>query len=167
MADLTSARRTCVVTLYRQTTLPVMDLTDVTASGLLAFLASTIEIAVAISIACLPFLRALWKGAASSRQGGSGGGSHHFNSGGSSGLNFGRKSLKSDGFGQLPDDSSEIRLHPIERKRHDATCKISADTGAMDEEAYSGAETGLVVKVETEWNVESMPAGTSQQRGGH
>lgn len=163
MSDFASAGRTCVVTLYRQTTLPVMDLTDVTSSGLLAFLASTIEIAVAIVIACLPFLRPLCWGAASSRHGGSGGSSnYHIDV--SSGRNFGRKSLKSEGFGQLTNASSEIRLHPIDRSRQDTTCNISADTRTMDEEVHTGAERGLVVKVETRWNVESLPAGTSQQQ---
>jgi len=102
--------RTCVVTLYRQTTLGYMDLKDITASGLLAFLASTIEIAVAICIACLPFLRALW-GSISSQRGGS---SNNYDSCGSRGLTNGRRTLKSDGFGHLPDDSSEIRLQPME-----------------------------------------------------
>lgn len=102
--------RTCVVTLYRQTTLGNLDLTDITASGLLAFLASTIEIAVAICIACLPFLRALW-GSMSSQRGGS---SNNYDSCGSKGLKNGRRTLKSDGFGHLPDDSSEIRLQPME-----------------------------------------------------
>ncbi|KAJ0104026.1 hypothetical protein J7T55_009691 [Diaporthe amygdali] len=101
---------TCVVTLYRQTTLGNMDLTDITSSGLLAFLASTIEIAVAICIACLPFLRALW-GSLSSQRGGS---SNNYESCGSRGLANGRRTLKSDGFGHLPDDSSEIRLQPVE-----------------------------------------------------
>ncbi|KAH8742939.1 integral membrane protein [Diaporthe sp. PMI_573] len=100
---------TCVVTLYRQTTLGDMDLKDITASGLLAFLASTIEIAVAICIACLPFLRALW-GSISSQRGGS---SNNYDSCGSRGLTNGRRTLKSDGFGHLPDDSSEIRLQPL------------------------------------------------------
>lgn len=103
------ANRTCVVTLYRQTTLGNMDLNDITASGLLAFLASTIEIAVAIGIACLPFLRALW-GSMSTQRGGS---SKNYDSCGSKGLASGRRTLKSDGFGHLPDDSSEIRLQPM------------------------------------------------------
>lgn len=102
--------RTCVVTLYRQTTLGDLDLTDITSSGLLAFLASTIEIAVAICIACLPFLKALW-GSISSQRGGS---SNHYDSCESRALKNGRRTLKSDGFGHLPDDSSEIRLQPME-----------------------------------------------------
>ena len=87
-----------------------MDLNDITASGLLAFLASTIEIAVAICIACLPFLRALW-GSISSQRGSS---SNNYDSCESRALKNGRRTLKSDGFGHLPDDDSEIRLQPIQ-----------------------------------------------------
>lgn len=180
------------MTLYRQTTLPVMDLTDVTSSGLLAFLASTIEIAVSISIACLPFLRAIWKattgrgsGASDSsfnnRYGHSGLSSsknHQYSSrrsgvgGGSSGANslgFGHRSLKSDGFGPLPDDSSEIQLRTVHTESavpgQDTKITANASNTVGDEEAgfavhgrSRGGSGGLVVKVETMWNVETSPA---------
>lgn len=188
---------TCVVTLYRQTTLPRMDLTDVTSSGLLAFLASTIEIAVAISIACLPFLRALWrasscKGSSSNTYqnssgyaGGGGGGGYYgsgYGGGGGSSRGAGRsgggvsvsfsrgtRSPKSDGFGHLADDSSEIQLRPVVGGEgslgQDTTIFAGARAGAAaaavgdeddDEVAYAGAgKGGLVVKVETRWDVET------------
>lgn len=165
------------MTLYRQTTLPGMDLTDVTSSGLLAFLASTIEIAVAISIACLPFLRALWRASSGGRgKGSSSSNNYHHGSGyaggGSSGLNFGRgaRSPKTDGFGHLPDDSSEIQLRPVAEGARGQGTKISADGSAVtglgdEEEAYAGAgKGGLVVKVETRWDVETSPAGLPQIR---
>lgn len=179
------------MTLYRQTTLPVMDLTDVTSSGLLAFLASTIEIAVSISIACLPFLRAIWKASTGRGSGASGSSfnnryghsglssskNHHYSSrsgggGGGSGANslgFSHRSHKSDGFGPLPDDSSEIQLRSVhtEPTVPGQDTKITADASATagDEEAgfavhgrSRGGSGGLVVKVETVWNVETSPA---------
>lgn len=110
MTAIDRVTKTCVVTLYRQTTPGKIDLTDITASGLLAFLVCTIEIAVAICIACLPFMRALW-GSMSSQRGGS---SNNYDSCGSRGLANGRRRLKIDGFGHIRDDSSEIRLRPID-----------------------------------------------------
>lgn len=204
------------MTLYRQTTLPVMDLTDVTSSGLLAFLASTIEIAVSISIACLPFLRAIWRASAGQGSGGSGssfanrygphsgtslsgknvhqystrsgtgasgggvGGNNRGSSNGGLG-GFGHRSLKSDGFSPLPDDSSEIQLRSIHHHQVEPTqapgqgaTKITAEAGGAaagndDLEAgfagvhhhgrgRGGSGGGLVVRVETVWNVETSPA---------
>lgn len=158
-----------------------MDLTDVTSSGLLAFLASTIEIAVAISIACLPFLRALWR--ASSTKGFSSSNNnhyHHHGSGsggvdrsGASGHHFSLgasgRSPKSDGFGHLPDDSSEIQLRPVGLGEGPVGQDTRIFAGASspgvgggheeeeeEEEAYAGVgKRGLVVKVETRWDVET------------
>lgn len=127
------SNRTCVVTLYRQTTLPSMDLTDVTSSGLLAFLASTIEIAIAISIACLPFLRALWH-RGSSHHGGS---SNNYEMSGSSGAKHGKRLMKSDGFGHLPGDS-ESRLQHVEH--YNPNTQISAAATGTDEEGWAGTE---------------------------
>ena len=45
-----------------QTLLPALDATNPTGTGLLAFLFSTVEIGVAVSLACVPFLRPLFRG---------------------------------------------------------------------------------------------------------
>lgn len=51
--------RTCAISIYRQITLPGLDFRDMTYTGLLATLFSALEPAVAITLACIPYLRPL------------------------------------------------------------------------------------------------------------
>lgn len=153
-----------------------MDLNDVTYSGLLAFLASTIEIAVAISIACLPFLRVLWRSSPANSTKGSSANNYHLGSGGfgseyarpGSALHFCRGSRRheSEGFGHLRDDSSEIQLRPVAEGQIGQDTRISAGPNAVASDEEAGykcpGKGGLVVKVETRWDVESSPAGVAK-----
>lgn len=52
--------RTWVITIYRQTTLPGLDFTNMTHDGVLATLLSGLEPSVAIVLACIPLLRPLF-----------------------------------------------------------------------------------------------------------
>ncbi|KAB5513518.1 integral membrane protein [Coniochaeta sp. 2T2.1] len=53
---------TCAVSIYRQATLPHLYFEDMTYTGVLAIILSGIEPAVALSLACVPFLRPLVTG---------------------------------------------------------------------------------------------------------
>lgn len=124
---------TCGVTIFRQTLLPHLDATNPTGTGMLAFLFSTVEIGVAVSLACVPFLRPLFRGTF-----GSSNGSNKANnsSGGYILSNSHPKRVRrSQGFDELNDNASEIPLHTVD-----------------------GSPQDIAVKVETTWKVESAPA---------
>ena len=120
-----------------------MDAANPTGTGLLAFLFSTVEIGVAVSLACVPFLRPLFRGTF---------GSSNRSRPEASGYKFsgkGDKPTRSQGFDELPDDASEIQLHPVN----------GAPAPALP--APQRRPTGGGVKVETSWRVEER--GISQQ----
>lgn len=103
---LTCLYRTCAVTIYRQVTLPHLYFEDMTYTGVLATILTGIEPAVALSLACVPFLKPLI-----SRNGGSTDASSPYAS----------RIMRSKGqagsatrpFKELQDDSSEIQLQPL------------------------------------------------------
>ncbi|ETS84625.1 hypothetical protein PFICI_02650 [Pestalotiopsis fici W106-1] len=126
---------TCAVTIYRQTLLPSLDNANPTGTGLLAFLFSTVEIAVAVSLACVPFLRPLFRGTF----GGSSADNSKYKTDASYAFsNKGTKAHHSQGFKELEDDGSEIQLQPVDLERE------------------------IGVTVETTWKVE--PAGGDTAR---
>ncbi|KAF3019292.1 hypothetical protein E8E14_007980 [Neopestalotiopsis sp. 37M] len=105
---------TCAVTIYRQTLLPSLDNANPTGTGLLAFLFSTVEIAVAVSLACVPFLRPLFRGTF----GGSSADNSKYKTDRSYAFsNRGTKANRSQGFKELEDDGSEIQLQPVDPER--------------------------------------------------
>ncbi|KAK8076145.1 hypothetical protein PG994_003417 [Apiospora phragmitis] len=104
---------TCAVTIYRQTLIPSLDATNPTGSGLLAYLFSTVEVGVAVSLACVPFLRPLFRGTLGST-------SDRSRSTTDSGFNFSKKRSsrrskpRNQGFNELGDsEGSEIQLSPV------------------------------------------------------
>lgn len=102
---------TCAVTIYRQTLLPSLDATNPTGTGLLAFLFSTVEIGVAVSLACVPFLRPLFRGTfgSSNRSNPTPGSAYAFSKKGT-----GSSKPRSQGFNELGDDGgSDIQLSPV------------------------------------------------------
>ncbi|KAK8091845.1 hypothetical protein PG997_002206 [Apiospora hydei] len=98
---------TCAVTIYRQTLLPSLDATNPTGTGLLAFLFSTVEIGVAVSLACVPFLRPLFRGTfgSSNRSHPSPESAYSYSKKGS-----GSSKPRSQGFNEL---GSDIQLSPV------------------------------------------------------
>lgn len=135
--------RTCGVTIFRQTLLPGLDATNPTGTGLLAFLFSTVEIGVAVSLACVPFLRPLFRGTF---------GSSNRSRPEASDYKFSSKNDKpprSQGFDELPDDASEIQLRAV---------RAAATPPPPPQQRIS---PGGGVKVETTWRVEER--GISQQ----
>ncbi|KAF2204466.1 hypothetical protein GQ43DRAFT_446691 [Delitschia confertaspora ATCC 74209] len=115
MALLSIGIMTWVITIYRQTTLPGLDFTDMTYDGVLATLLSGLEPAVAIVLACIPLLRPLFgshklKENTSSKYG--------YRSGGGSEL-YSKKGMTKSGnreFQELEDDNddsgSQVELKP-------------------------------------------------------
>ncbi|KAK8057257.1 hypothetical protein PG996_011194 [Apiospora saccharicola] len=102
---------TCAVTIYRQTLLPSLDATNPTGTGLLAFLFSTVEIGVAVSLACVPFLRPLFRGTfGSSNRSETPGSAYAYSKKGT-----GSSKPRSQGFAELGDEggASEIQLSPV------------------------------------------------------
>ncbi|KAI1844735.1 hypothetical protein JX266_009191 [Neoarthrinium moseri] len=121
---------TCAVTIFRQTLLPHLDAANPTGTGLLAFLFSTVEIAVAVSLACVPFLRPFFK----STFGSENRSKYQADTSSYSYSNKGTKNHRSQGFNELEDDGSEIQLQPVDPARD------------------------IAVKVETTWKIESRGA---------
>lgn len=142
------SHRTCGVTIFRQTLLPGLDATNPTGTGLLAFLFSTVEIGVAVSLACVPFLRPLFRGTF---------GSSNRSRPEASGYKFsskGDKPSRSQGFDELADDASEIQLHPVGGA---APAPVTPATPQKHQRHLTNGG----VKVETTWRVEER--GISQQ----
>lgn len=136
LANLEISHRTCAVTIYRQCLLPSLDATNPTGTGLLAFLFSTVEIAVAVSLACVPFLRPFFRGTF----GGSSADNSKYKTNASYAFsNQGTKVHRSRGFKELDDENgSEVQLQPVDPERE------------------------IGVKVETSWTVE--PIGSEPPR---
>ncbi|KAI4592690.1 hypothetical protein KJ359_010592 [Pestalotiopsis sp. 9143b] len=124
---------TCAVTIYRQCLLPSLDATNPTGTGLLAFLFSTVEIAVAVSLACVPFLRPFFRGTF----GGSSADNSKYKTNASYAFsNTGTKVYRSRGFKELDDNNgSEVQLQPVDPERE------------------------IGVKVETSWTVDPVGSG--------
>src|SRR4051794_10623647 len=93
--------RTCAVTIYRQVTLPHLHFEDMTYTGVLATILTGMEPSIALSLACIPFLRPLVKrGALGSTGTDSRYASHTLGSKGPTG---------SQGFKDISDNSSEVQ----------------------------------------------------------
>lgn len=111
--------RTTAVSIYRQCTLNGMDFADMTHSGLFATLFSALEPPVAISLACVPYLRTILGGRwAASRS--------KFGYTHDSGPGFSKSGNRLAGSQPLEsrDDDSEVHLRPmravaVEGGRHD------------------------------------------------
>ncbi|KAL8330144.1 hypothetical protein RB597_005452 [Gaeumannomyces tritici] len=113
----------CGITVYRQITLQGLNFLDMPHSGLLATLLSGVEPSVALTLACVPLLRPLWRGGRSSDGSTGASGSGYKRSGEGSGLGFGSKGSKKHrqpGLETLAmttsDDSSDLQLQPLDDK---------------------------------------------------
>ncbi|KAH8655219.1 hypothetical protein BX600DRAFT_482824 [Xylariales sp. PMI_506] len=132
---------TCAITIYRQTTLPSLEFTDMTYSGLLATVLSGIEPTVAIIVACVPFLRPIFGGKGDSKS------SSNYNLSQSGHIGFSKKARSSNNsrnrqFEEIDDDSSDIQLRPVNgehKKQNPAFGRGSGDKG--------------FITVETQWEI--------------
>ncbi|KAK1834593.1 hypothetical protein QBC39DRAFT_252092 [Podospora conica] len=95
---------TCAVTIYRQITLPHLHFEDMTYTGVLATVLTGMEPSIALSLACIPFLRPLVRGALGSSAADSRYASHAL---GSKNLGGSRP------FKEMSDDASEVQLQPM------------------------------------------------------
>lgn len=124
--------------MYRQSLLPKLDVNNQTGSGVLVYLLTAVEIAVATALACVPFLRPLFKGMFGSTNDRS---NYNNNpSGYASGYAFSTKGTKNwaqSGFDELKDDSSVIQLKKV------------AST-------LQGVTSETAVRIDTTWEVESQ-----------
>ncbi|KAJ4302526.1 hypothetical protein N0V88_002675 [Collariella sp. IMI 366227] len=131
---------TCAVTIYRQAKLPHLYFEDMTYIGILATMFTGIEPAVALSLACVPFLRPLIRGnldaSRSDNQYASGALSNGTSWGGS-------RALK-----ELNDHSSEIQLRPVEIE----ALKYEAEVGPGQKQTPENEGAILVSK---RWDVVS------------
>lgn len=137
-----SFTRTCAISIYRQVTLPHMEFSDMTHSGLLSILFSDLEPPVSISLACIPHLRPLlgnsW--AASNTTG--------YNASAEKGFSSkpGGRNGGSRLFETLKDDS-EVELQPAKGRV------------TVESTQYPGSERGKpaqdAIRVERRWEVTS------------
>lgn len=98
--------RTCAIPIYRQASLPHLYFEDMTYSGVLATIFTGIEPAVALFVACIPFLWPL----ITNKQGLSGEASPYSSN---ATRDKGPSRSRSQPFKELSDDSSEIHLQPL------------------------------------------------------
>ncbi|KXX72992.1 hypothetical protein MMYC01_210536 [Madurella mycetomatis] len=132
---------TCAVTIYRQATLPHLYFEDMTYTGVLATIFTGIEPAIALSLACVPFLRPLIRRNEVSTR---------------SDDRYTTSALRSEGpsgsgnrpFKELNDDSSEIQLRPIGSD----SLKYEAEVSQGQKQPTESAGAILVKKG---WNVVS------------
>ncbi|KAL2139585.1 hypothetical protein VTI28DRAFT_4957 [Corynascus sepedonium] len=134
---------TCAVTIYRQATLPHLYFEDMTYTGVLATIFTGIEPSIALSLACVPFLRPLL------RRGNklmSTGHDSQYASGGSTLRS--RQGLSSRPFKELNDDSSETQLQPLGPD----SLKYEAEVSNQGPRQPVNTSGGAIV-VNKQWNV--------------
>lgn len=134
------------MTIYRQATLPHLYFEDMTYTGVLATVFTGIEPAVALSLACVPFLRPLIRGRKLVTNTDS---QYYANS-----SNLRSKDLASSGsrapFKELNDDSSEIQLRPMEGDQ----LKYEAEVGQGQGQGQPSGSGGAIL-VNKRWDVVS------------
>jgi hypothetical protein len=116
-----------------------------TYTGVLATVFTGIEPAVALSLACVPFLRPLLRGTRM----GTGTDSQYAST------TLRSKDLASNGnraFKELNDDSSEIQLRPMEGEQ----LKYEAEVG-QEQKQGQGAKSEGAILVKKHWDVVSKP----------
>ena len=135
---LVSLSRTCAVTIYRQATLPNLYFEDMTYTGVLSTIFTGIEPSVALSLACVPFLRPLIRG-----KKGKGTGTDNSQYASSTLRNTGLSETgRSRGFKELHDDSSEIQLRPMGSD----SPKYEADVSQGEGKQPAGSGGAILVK---------------------
>ncbi|KAK4102572.1 hypothetical protein N658DRAFT_423405 [Parathielavia hyrcaniae] len=170
---------TCAVTIYRQATLPHLYFEDMTYTGVLATIFTGIEPSVALSLACVPFLRPLTRAHRRQQQQHGKAGAGH--STGSDGSQYGGSTLRSGGgkskappsglggnrapFKELTDDSSEIQLQPLGSDQLKYEAEVSRQEREEEEHdddeerekgrgpQTSGELTAGAIVVKKSWNV--------------
>lgn len=133
--------RTTAVSIYRQVTLPGMNFADMTYEGVMATLFSALEPPVAISLACVPYLRTILGGRWAA---------HRDKYGTSGALNSASFSKSGNRFaGSQPlesrDDDSEMHLQPMHG------VGIEGGPSARDDPLNKKGD----IRVETRWEVTS------------
>ncbi|KAK1751358.1 hypothetical protein QBC47DRAFT_364381 [Echria macrotheca] len=144
---------TCAVTIYRQVTLPYLHFEDMTYTGVLATIFTGIEPAVALSLACIPFLRPLVKsGILRSTTSDSRYPSRTLGSKGPVGSSGNRP------FKEISDDSSEVQLRPLGSDSLKYEAEVSREDsnseGHGDAAAKKPAGSGAIL-VSKGWNIVS------------
>lgn len=135
--------RTCAVTIYRQVTLPHLHFEDMTYTGVLATILTGMEPSIALSLACIPFLRPLVKRGVL----------------GSTGTDsrYASRTLGSKGpagsrpFKEISDDSSEVQLQPMGSDNFKYEAEVSREEGPKGHKQPSGS-TGAIL-VSKQWTV--------------
>lgn len=126
--------------------LPELDFTDMTWSGLLATLFSGLEPSVAISLACVPFLRPLFGTNEATPPP-----TKYYLPDGSNQFSKGNRSGNDRPFEEL-DDASDIQLQPV-KGESDFTILTNIDNEDKDEQDSSNQSNGI--RVYTKWEVKS------------
>jgi hypothetical protein len=147
------------VTIYRQATLPHLYFEDMTYTGVQATILTGVEPAVALSLACVPFLRPLL------RRAGLAGKSQSDDSQYASGVtgrsNGPSASASSRAFKELSDDSSEIQLRPMagDSLKYEAEVEVAHSGQQPDQKQQqpppSAGHTGGAILVDRRWDVVS------------
>ncbi|KAK4032018.1 hypothetical protein C8A01DRAFT_20849 [Parachaetomium inaequale] len=132
---------TCAVSIYRQASLPYLHFEDMTYTGVLATIFTGVEPSIALSLACVPFLRPLIRRNNPSTGSDSPYGSRNLRGKGTSGT-------ADRPFKELNDDSSEIQLRPLGSD----SLKYEAEVSPGHKQPTDSSGTILVKKG---WNVVS------------
>lgn len=126
--------------------LPQLDFTDMTWSGLLATIFSGLEPAVAISLACVPFLRPIFD----TKQDGQTP-SNYYVPEGSDQFSKGNRSDSGRPFQEL-DDASDIQLQPV---KAESDFRISINTSSEGKDATNQSAQPNGITVYTKWEVKA------------
>ncbi|KAK4121770.1 hypothetical protein N657DRAFT_576470 [Parathielavia appendiculata] len=151
---------TCAVTIYRQATLPHLYFEDMTYTGVLATIFTGIEPSVALSLACVPFLRPLTRVNKYNTKSGHSTGSENSQYGGSTLRSGGRNKVPSAlsgnraPFKELHDDSSEIQLQPLGSDSLKYEAEVSQEHEQEGRKPPTSAESAAgAIVVKKSWNV--------------
>lgn len=135
---------TCGISVYRQVTLPGLDFSDMPGAGVVAILFSSLEPPVAISLACVPYVRAIlggrWAGGKSKY--GATGDSNAYTG---SGLPKGSQPLES----QSHDNESEVQLQPVKNQFHVEATQLPIQDPMQGE---AGREA---IRIDKRWEITS------------
>lgn len=141
MAYHAACLRVVAISIYRQVTLPDMEFSDMTHSGLIPILLSDLEPPVSISLACIPHLRPLLGGHLGANDGSAYDLSRDKGFSSTTGRN------RESGLFQTLKGDSEVELQPVHGK---VTVESGRYAGSV--RSKPGAD---VIRVERRWEVTS------------
>lgn len=135
---------TCGISIYRQVILPGLDFSDMPGAGVVATLFSSLEPPVAISLACVPYVRTIlggrWAGGKSKY--GATGDSNAYTG---SGLPKSSQPLES----QSHDNESEVQLQPVKNQFHVEASQLPIQDPMQGE---AGREA---IRIDRRWEITS------------